>query len=550
MLETLFIKNYALIDEFSVQFQDGFNVISGETGAGKSIMLGGLSLILGQRADTAILNNPQIKCIIEGKFTIEEKRYKSFFQENNLDFERETILRREISPSGKSRAFINDTPVNLSILKSFCSGIIEVHSQHQSLALKDVHNQLFLLDQFCRHDVLLQEYKEGYAIYLQLKTNLKTFIEKGEVSLSEVEFLSFQLEELENAQLKDGEMQEVEDELAMLNNAEQIANMLDKGVNILEKENGALDLLSEIVRDLSGISDYNKKLFEINERFEKTVIELKDISTEIFYLKEKSVSDPERLTQLNARLDVFNSLLLKHRKNLLSELIDLKEDLKNRVNQLLNFDTEIEDLKNEVIKQEQKIRVLAKKISKNRKNTIPDIESQIKSILKKLGMPFAIFSIELQELDNLGTNGKDEVVFLFSANKGIKAEKLSSIISGGELSRLMLAIKYISAKYQNTETLIFDEIDSGVSGEIANLMGEMMKKIGEQKQIIAITHLPQIAAKGNQHYLIYKEIKEGITNTLIKELKIEERVNELAKLLSGEKITAIAIKNAGELLNQ
>ena len=550
MLETLFIKNYALIDEFSVQFQDGFNVISGETGAGKSIMLGGLSLILGQRADTAILNNPQIKCIIEGKFTIEEKRYKSFFQENNLDFERETILRREISPSGKSRAFINDTPVNLSILKSFCSCIIEVHSQHQSLALKDVHNQLFLLDQFCRHDVLLQEYKEGYAIYLQLKTNLKTFIEKGEVSLSEVEFLSFQLEELENAQLKDGEMQEVEDELAMLNNAEQIANMLDKGVNILEKENGALDLLSEIVRDLSGISDYNKKLFEINERFEKTVIELKDISTEIFYLKEKSVSDPERLTQLNARLDVFNSLLLKHRKNLLSELIDLKEDLKNRVNQLLNFDTKIEDLKNEVIKQEQKIRVLAKKISKNRKNTIPDIESQIKSILKKLGMPFAIFSIELQELDNLGTNGKDEVVFLFSANKGIKAEKLSSIISGGELSRLMLAIKYISAKYQNTETLIFDEIDSGVSGEIANLMGEMMKKIGEQKQIIAITHLPQIAAKGNQHYLIYKEIKEGITNTLIKELKTEERVNELAKLLSGEKITAIAIKNAGELLNQ
>lgn len=550
MLETLFIKNYALIDEFFVKFQNGFNVISGETGAGKSIMLGGLSLILGQRADTSILNNPETKCIIEGKFTIEEKRYKSFFQENNLDFERETILRREISPSGKSRAFINDTPVNLSILKSFCSGIIEVHSQHQSLALKDVHNQLFLLDQFCRHDVLLQEYKEGYVIYLQLKTNLKTFIEKGEVSLSEVEFLSFQLEELENAQLKDGEMQEVEDELAMLNNAEQIANMLDKGVNILEKENGALDLLSEIVRDLSGISDYNKKLFEINERFEKTVIELKDISTEIFYLKEKSVSDPERLTQLNARLDVFNSLLLKHRKNLLSELIDLKEDLKNRVNQLLNFDTEIEDLKNEVIKQEQKIRVLAKKISKNRKNTIPDIESQIKSILKKLGMPFAIFSIELQELDNLGTNGKDEVVFLFSANKGIKAEKLSSIISGGELSRLMLAIKYISAKYQNTETLIFDEIDSGVSGEIANLMGEMMKKIGEQKQIIAITHLPQIAAKGNQHYLIYKEIKEGITNTLIKELKTEERVNELAKLLSGEKITAIAIKNAGELLNQ
>ena len=550
MLETLFIKNYALIDEFFVKFQNGFNVISGETGAGKSIMLGGLSLILGQRADTSILNNPEIKCIIEGKFKIEEKRYKSFFQENNLDFERETILRREITPSGKSRAFINDTPVNLTILKSFCSGIIEVHSQHQSLALKDVQNQLFLLDQFCRHEELLREYMDEYGIYLQLKSKLKTLSEKGKVSLSELEFLSFQLEELENANLREGEMEQVEDELAMLNNAEQIANVLDKGVNFLEKENGTLDLLSEIVRDLSEISDYNKKLFEINERFKKTVIELKDISTELFYLKEQSVSDPERLLFLNSRIDIINTLLLKHRKNLLSELIDLKEDLKNRLNQLSNYDTEIENLKNEVIKQDQKIRVLAKKISKNRKQVVPDIESQIKSILKRLGMPFAVFSIEIKESDNLSVNGEDEVVFLFSANKGIKAEKLSSIISGGELSRLMLAIKYISAKYQNTETLIFDEIDSGVSGEIANLMGEMMKKIGEQKQIIAVTHLPQIAAKGNQHYLIYKQMKAGVTNTLIKELKREERVNELAKLLSGEKITAIAIKNAGELLNQ
>jgi DNA repair protein RecN (Recombination protein N) len=550
MLETLFIKNYALIDEFSVQFQDGFNVISGETGAGKSIMLGGLSLILGQRADTAILNNPQIKCIIEGKFKIEEKRYKSFFHENNLDFEKETILRREITPSGKSRAFINDTPVKLSILKSFCQGIIEVHSQHQSLALKDTNNQLLLLDQFCRHNALLQEYNDEYSKFLQLKRQLKSLNEKGEVSLSELEFLTFQLDELENANLQEGEMQEVEDELAMLNNSEQIANVLVKGVNFLEKENGALDLLSEIVRDLSEISDYNKKLFEINERFEKTVIELKDISTELFSLKEQSVSNPDRLNQLNARLDIFNSLLLKHRKNLLSELVELKEDLQNRLNQLLNYDTEIENLKNEVIIQEQKIRVLAKKISKNRKSTIPDIKNQIKSILKRLGMPFAVFSIEIKELDILSINGVDEVVFLFSANKGIKAEKLSSIISGGELSRLMLAIKYISAKYQNTETLIFDEIDSGVSGEIANLMGEMMKKIGEQKQLIAVTHLPQIAAKGNQHYLIYKEIKAGTTNTLIKELKTEERINELAKLLSGEKITATAIKNAGELLNQ
>ena len=550
MLINLLIKNYALIDEFSVNFQDGFNVISGETGAGKSIMLGGLSLILGQRADISTLNNPEKKCIIEGKFIIDKKRYESFFKDNNLDFERKSILRREITPSGKSRAFINDTPVNLSVLKLFCSGIIEVHSQHQSLALKDVNNQLFLLDQFCAHSPLLEEHKKEYDSFLRLKNNLRSLQDKGDVSLSEFEFLSFQLEELESVNLKEGEMEQIEEELSLLNNAEQISLTLEKGSNSLDKESGILDFLSEIIRDLSGISAYNKNLLEINNRLEKTTIELKDISSELFYLKEKSVSDPERLSQLNARFDIINSLLLKHRKNLLSELIELKENLRRKLNKLSNYDLEIEKLSNQLLKQEQIVKVLAKRISKNRKNTIPEIEKQIQAILKKLGMPFANFKIEIRELENLSKNGMDEIIFLFSANKGRKIENLSNVISGGELSRLMLAIKYISAKYQDTQCLIFDEIDSGVSGEIANLMGEMMKRIGTKKQIIAITHLPQVAAKGDQHYLIYKEIKSGKSNTLIKALKKEERINELAKLLSGEKITATAVKNADELLNQ
>ena len=550
MLINLLIKNYALIDEFSVNFQDGFNVVSGETGAGKSIMLGGLSLILGQRADISTLNNPEKKCIIEGKFIIDKKRYESFFNDNNLDFERKSILRREITPSGKSRAFINDTPVNLSVLKLFCSGIIEVHSQHQSLALKDVNNQLFLLDQFCAHSPLLEEHKNEYDSFLRLKNNLRSLQDKGDVSLSEFEFLSFQLEELESVNLKEGEMEQIEEELSLLNNAEQISLTLEKGSNSLDKESGILDFLSEIIRDLSGISAYNKNLLEINNRLEKTTIELKDISSELFYLKEKSVSDPERLSQLNARFDIINSLLLKHRKNLLSELIELKENLRRKLNKLSNYDLEIEKLSNQLLKQEQIVKVLAKRISKNRKNTIPEIEKQIQAILKKLGMLFANFKIEIRELENLSKNGMDEIIFLFSANKGRKIENLSNVISGGELSRLMLAIKYISAKYQDTQCLIFDEIDSGVSGEIANLMGEMMKRIGTKKQIIAITHLPQVAAKGNQHYLIYKEIKSGKSNTLIKALKKEERINELAKLLSGEKITATAVKNADELLNQ
>ncbi len=329
MLVSLLIRNYALIDELFVNFEDGFSVISGETGAGKSIMLGGLSLILGERVGISALNNPEKKCIIEGKFIVDKKRHESFFKDNNLDFEKETILRREITPSGKSRAFINDTPVILSTLKLFCIGIIEVHSQHQSLALKDENNQLLLLDQFCAHNPLLEEYKEEYNSFLKLKNNLKVLQEKGVVSISELEFLTFQLEELESAGLQEDEMEKVEGELSLLNNVEQVSLVLEKGSDFLEKESGVLDSLSEIIRDFSDISVYNKDLLEINNRLEKTAIELKDISSDLFYLREKSVANPERLTQLKTRVDMINSLLLKHRKNFFSELIDLKEDLKN-----------------------------------------------------------------------------------------------------------------------------------------------------------------------------------------------------------------------------
>ena len=550
MLTHLYIKNYALIDEFSIDFQKGFNVISGETGAGKSIMLGALSLILGQRADISSLNNPENKCIIEGKFQINERRNISFFDKNDLDFDNETILRREITPAGKNRAFINDTPVTLTVLKSFCNTNIELHSQHQSLALKDVQNQLILLDEFCNHKEAIIDYKKEYAKLLELKSKLKTLSEKEEVSVSEIEFLSFQLEELEKMNLKEGEMQELEDELAILNNSEQISSALEKGVDFLEKENGILDLLSEIIRDLSTISNFNKKVADLSNRVEQSAIELKDISSEIFYLKEQSLQNPERLKQLNDRLDIINSLLLKHRKNSFSEIIELKKELKQKLDAISNYEIEIEKLRKIILNQEQKLEVLAKRLSKNRRNIAPEIEKQLRKILQSLGMPFANFNIEIKELEFCSENGKDSVEFFFSANKGRKVEKLSSVISGGELSRLMLAIKYISSKHQDTEILIFDEIDAGVSGEIANLMGEMMQKIGKEKQLIAITHLPQVAAKGRHHYMIYKEIQSGKTNTLIKQLNKEERVNELAKLLSGKEITTTAIKNAKELLNQ
>ena len=550
MLTHLYIKNYALIDEFSIDFQKGFNVISGETGAGKSIMLGALSLILGKRADISSLNNLENKCIIEGRFQINERRNISFFDKNDLDFDNETILRREITPAGKSRAFINDTPVNLTVLKSFCNKNIELHSQHQSLTLKDVQTQLYLLDKFCNHEEAVLSYKSEYAVLLKLKNKLRYLSGKGEVSVSEIEFFSFQLEELEKMNLQVGEMQELEDELAILNNSEQIASTLEKGGDLLEKENGILDLLSEIIRDFSTISNFNTRVANLSNRIEQSVIELKDISSEVFYIKEQSLQNPERLKQLNDRLDIINSLLLKHRKKSFLEVIELKEDLKQKLDAISSYDIEIENLRKTTFNQEHKLGVLAKRLSKNRRNTAPKIEKQLRGILKKIGMPFANFNVEIKELEFCAENGKDSVEFFFSANKGRKTEKLSSVISGGELSRLMLAIKFISSKHQDVETLIFDEIDTGVSGEIASLMGEMMQKISKEKQLITITHLPQVAAKGSHHYMIYKEIKSGKTNTLIKQLSIEERVNELAKLLSGRKITITAIKNAKELLNQ
>ena len=507
-------------------------------------MLGALSLILGKRADVTVLNNPAKKCIVEGKFNIDKIKHNTFFKDNNLDFEEETILRREITPNGKSRAFINDTPVNLSVLRSFSEGVIEVYAQYQSLALKRIDSQLSLLDSFCNHHNDLQQLKMEFKHLSKLKRSLKDFEEKGNISLSEIEFLRFQLDELENAQLKEGELQQIEDQLAFLNNTEKITTYLEKGANFFEKENGIIDLLTEVIRDFSEISTYNSKIKELSSRLNQSVIELKDVSTDIYHLNDSTTKNPEQLEHLNARLDMINSLLLKHRKNLLSELIELKASFKEKLKKIERYDDEIEELKIQIIKQEQKVKVLAKRISKNRKKAIVDLQINIEAVLRKLGMPFADFCIEIKPLEKLTENGIDKVEFLFSANKGIKTESLNCIISGGELSRLMLAIKYISAQYLATDTLIFDEIDSGVSGEIANMMGEMMQEIGKGNQLVAVTHLPQVAAKGEHHFVIYKKVKDGITNTLIKQLKRKDRVDEIAKLLSGKEITKTAKQNA------
>ena len=375
--------------------------------------------------------------------------------------------------------------------------------------------------------------------------------QNGGVSPSEIEYLGFQLQELEDVQLKEGELEEIKDQLALLKNSDKITTSLKKGVSYLEDEHGIIDSLAVILRDFAEISTYNTKIAEINKRLNQVIIELKDISTDIYQLNDSTSSGDSSDTEyLTSRFNALNSLLLKHRKSLLTELIQLKDSLKVRLKKYQDYDAEKERLTLQIIKQEQKTQVIAKRVSKNRKNAITKLQNEIASILHKLGMPFANFCIEVNTLQCLTKNGIDEVVFLFSANKGLKVEKINDIISGGELSRLMLAVKYISAKRLNTATLIFDEIDSGVSGEIANMMGEMMQEIGKNNQLIAVTHLPQVAARGEQHFMIYKKVKDGITNTLIKPLLDKDRVEEIAKLLSGKVVTETSKKNALELLNQ
>ena len=550
MLVNLLIKNYALIDSLTIDFKPGFNVISGETGSGKSMMLGALSLILGKRADVSVLYNSNNKCIVEGLFIINKDRFKSFFDNNNLDFEDKTILRREITPNGKSRAFINDTPVKLSILRFFCSKIIEVYSQHESLFLKESKTQLQLIDNLCQNKDLVDEYNSEYENLLIFRNQLKKIIESGNNSTSEADFLKYQLDELINADLKEGELDQIKDELNLLNNAENINLSLEKSRAIFEMDEGVIELLSRNINNLEDVSAFNDQLSQIKDRLEKTAIELKDISSDIFYLQEKTILDPEKLISLNNRLDLINSLLLKHKVTFESQLITIKDNLKDKLDSLSNYDMTVLEAQDKVIKQEQVLNVLAKKISKKRINIFPKAEKQIIELLKKLGMLYANFKIDHREIEELGASGIDEINFLFSANKGIEMNNISSIISGGELSRFMLVIKYITSKQHNTQSLIFDEIDSGVSGEVASLVGEMMRIIASNKQVISITHLPQVAAKGDQHYLIYKEIKSGKSRTLIKCLNKDERINELAKLLSGKTITSSAIRNASELLNQ
>lgn len=548
MLSKIKIKNYALINELEVSFDKGFSSITGETGAGKSIILGALGLTLGQRVDTSVLKDTESKCIIETWFNIKSLNLKSFFKENELDFEDETILRREILPSGKSRAFVNDTPVSLIVLKSLSENLIDVHSQHQTLLLNDSQFQLKLVDTNANNGALQNNYGSFFSQYTEINKELEALKAQEQKLKADSDYFQFQYNELEVVDLENIEEEELQEELDLLNNAEEIKYNFTNSIALLDDENGIVSQLKETENLLLKISSTSNKTKEIQERLSSLLIELQDVQNEIEETNEEVVFDQERINLLTEKLNALNSLHQKHRTNSVEELIEIKNKLEENLLLVNNFDNEIEKLEEQkasILKELSSASVL---LSKSRKKVVSTIEKEMKTMLGELAMVDAELKIEITDKPAYTSSGKDMVTFLFKANKGGAFNAIQKVASGGELSRLMLCIKTNLASKKQLPTLIFDEIDTGVSGDIASKMGDMMSKIGKSTQVISITHLPQIAGKGNSHYKVYKEVEGETTLTKMQKLSDETRVVELAKMLSGASITDAALANAKTLL--
>lgn len=549
MLKQLTINNYALIDNLNISFGDGLNIITGETGAGKSIILGALSLILGQRAESRYFFNQQKKCVIEGHFQIAGFHLKRFFDENDLDHEEETILRREISADGKSRAFINDTPVNLALLKQLGEKLIDIHSQHATAEINSAEFQLLVVDSVAKHHELLNDYQSKYRSYKKNNTKLQQLIADNDKAKADLDYYQFQFDELEKANLVTDEQEHLEQELYSLNNAEEIKRNLLGAVFLLQDgESAVLIQLREAAQQLGGIEKYNNTIAGLRERLNSTIIELKDIAAEAEQLEQHTQTDEERAEEVNNRLSMIYNLQKKHRVSTNAELLQLQEDLSGKIQQAMFGDEEIENLRKEITLQKQELEELAKQLSANRKKAIPDIEAQVLKSLAEMGMSNSALKIEQTTSAELFSTGTDQIKFLFTANKGHALAEMSKVASGGELSRLMLSIKALIAQYTALPTIIFDEIDTGVSGEVAHKVGQIMEQLAANLQVITITHLPQMASKGSSHFYVYKDNQADITYTRIKQLTGDERITEIAKMLSGDKPGESALQNARELL--
>ena len=551
MLQSLNVHNYALINELTIDLNKGLNIITGETGAGKSILMGALSLILGQRADTSVLKDKARKCIVEAKFNIKPYRLKSFFDVHDLDYDDNTMIRREIADNGKSRAFINDTPVNLSVLKDLSTHLVDIHSQHESLLLGDENFQMALVDSYAGHHPLLHQYYQKYEEYHQVQSDYNRLMSNAEKAKSDLDYLQFQYEQLEALKLNQGEQEELEEELEKLNHAEEIKLNLSKSYQLLYEEEFSILLnLKEAKNALSAIAKYLKESEDLNERMESAYIELQDIGDEIEQLNESIEYDPSRIEFIRERLDSIYAQQQKHKVSTVGELLQIKTDLETQIENINSYDFRSEELKSQLELKKNELIQLAQQISKNRKQIIPELEQNINRTLKLLGMPNAAFKIKQIAVDEFLPTGNEMIKFMFSANKNVEPEEIEKVASGGEISRLMLSLKSILVENKTLPTIIFDEIDAGTSGEIADKMGIIIKQMSSKMQVVNITHLPQIASKADFHYLVYKKDNHQTTNTYIKLLDKDERINEIAKMLSGKELTDAAIQNAKVLIGQ
>lgn len=552
MLASLSIKNYAIISKLEVQFDPGLCVITGETGAGKSIILGAMGLILGQRADTSVLNNQKGKCVVEGRFALNDTisgQLHAFFDANDLDFENPVILRREITPSGKSRAFINDTPVQLTLMRALGLNLFDIHSQHSNLELGKRHFQLNVVDWYSENGSLLERYSTVYKKYRALLKQRDELAAIAGQSKADLDYFQFQFKQIDELQLKESEQEELENEAEMLSHSEEIKTGLGHVYQLLD--GGEFDVLSQLkdaVAQMQKLSSYFPEADSLLSRLNSQYIELQDVAGECERMAETTEHDPSRLEALTERLNLIYSLQQKHRVETVAELLALRDSFDQKIQAAESYDEQLLAVEKEIEQTRHQVAEVADELHEVRMKNIPAISTEIHQYLTQLGMPNARLKIEIRKNDDFGTNGCDDVFILFSANKGVEPEEIHKVASGGELSRLMLAIKTVVAKSKSLPAIIFDEIDTGISGEIAAKMGKILFDMSKYMQVLNITHLPQIASRGTSHYKVYKQETTVGVETGICKLTDNERVEEIAKMLGGDPPQQAAIVNAKELL--
>jgi len=551
MLTALSIKNYALIDDLKVDFPEGFIIITGETGSGKSIMLDALSLILGKRADMSALRNKEEKCIIEAEFSLQNYDFQSLFQELDIDYDPQTIIRREILPSGKSRAFVNDVPATLEVLSRLGQVLVDIHSQHQTLALSDTSFQFAIIDAMANNKSLLTEYVQLHQLLKKEQKKLEDLIEFQKNAKKEYDYNLHQLKELKSATLEKGILEELEESYEEASNIEDIKENVSESLYLLNDENiGILNNLHELKRSFSSLTEYKQLYRDLYERIESAFLELEDLASEISDIDESIEADPDNLEQISKQLNKIYSLQKKHSVATVEELIAIQQELEEAVSKTESVDIDLNKQKKIVEEQHTATLKKANQLHKAREKVIPALDKKLTNFMHELGMPNGRFSITLTATDTFFANGNDELSFLFSANKGAMVGRVKKVPSGGELSRIMLAVKAIMAEHTALPTIMFDEIDTGVSGEISQKMGDIMKQMSQNRQVFAITHLPQIAAKGAYHFKVFKEDSKGKTTTHLKLLTEEERITELSEMLEGKNSGASARNHAIELLRK